>query len=151
MDDEDARVVGIYLEGDDKITTLVMSGGMRISSFKIADAEMTIKGATSIGNALCKNSTLTHLDLRRAFGFSSHGSIAEIARSLFGNSALLTLLISDNVVCTHDIKEVANLIRNNFHLKFLEMSAMGIGSEDIGYIADAIEENESLEKLDLEG
>ena len=111
-----------------------------------------------IAKSLRNNSTLTYLDLRDVFrdafiddSRESPGGIAAIAESLVGNSMLKSLFVGENHASIPDVWAMADLISSNPAIKCLNMTSMGIDDPGASRIARAIENNNNLVRLDLEG
>ena len=165
---------------DNNINDLIRAiGDKRIRYLDLSKNGITAEGASTISKFLFDNKTLQKLNLsnNNSSLFKSEG-IEYIANSLIEhpnikyidfsgmnitgcgefiselisqNKNIETLLIKNNALNSNDFRNIFNAVKSNKFLKFIDISYNDMGGNSaLEYIRDAIKENESLNKLNID-
>jgi len=105
------------------------------------------EGATSISNALIKNTSLTHLDLG-GNRISDFGAIS-ISNSLMKNTSLTHLSLLNNSIGDSGATAISNALINNTSLKMLNLRSNSIKETGATSISELLIRNTSLTHLDF--
>ncbi|KAK3276539.1 hypothetical protein CYMTET_15393, partial [Cymbomonas tetramitiformis] len=119
-----------------KLLTLVMSGNA------ISDSS-----CHAIGNMLTTNTTLTHLDLSWN-NIKANGSMA-LAQGLTHNKTLLQMNLAWNGLETHGGVAMGQMMHVNCGLTMLDLSATRVTPEAIMVLSEGIKQNTTLLNLQL--
>ena len=110
-------------------------------------------GAVLFAEILRFNNTIIELDI--SSNNITHVGAEAIFDALVKNQSLISLKIHSqeglnrNRLDSRGAKPLAEVLRENQTLQFLNISGVGLNAEGVGYICDGLEENESLSALNL--
>lgn len=139
INDQGAEILGQILEKNSTIETLNLSHNV-----------IGNQGIQHLGNALKKNKGLIELSLA-SNRFDSEG-IKFLTESLKENQTLTDLILMNSNVNILGAKYIGNLLKENNSLKTLDLwNNKSIGSAGAIHLADALEVNKGLTKLDIDG
>ena len=120
-----------------------------LTKLDLRDCHISSEGAVELGAALCKNTTLKHLDLGRNFvGEHVEGANA-VAKMLVKNKMLTKLYLQDCHISSEGAVELAAALCKNSTLKLLELDHNLIGVEGASSLSDMLRQNTTLEVLYL--
>ena len=118
-----------------------------LTELELADCHISSEGAVKLSAALCKSTTLKHLNL-------THNSIGEhvegvtaVAEMLVENKTLTVLDLHDCHINSEGAVELAAALCKNSTLKDLDMNHNPIGVEGASSMSDMLYHNTSLEVL----
>ena len=115
----------------------------------LQDCHISSEGAVKLAAALCKNTTLEHLNLsRNPIGEHVEGMTA-VAKMLVENKTLTALYLWDCHISSEGAVELAAALCKNSTLKHLNLSRNPIGVEGASSMSDMLQHNTSLEGLYL--
>ena len=120
-----------------------------LTKLNLWDCHISSEGAVKLAAALCKNSTLKHLDL-------SHNPIGEhvegvtaVAKLLVENKTLTWLNLRDSHISSGGAVELAAALCKKSTLKHLYLDRNPIGVVGASSMSDMLQHNTSLEYLHL--
>ena len=122
---------------------------------KLQDCHISTKGAVELAAGLCKNTTLTNLNLsHNPIGADVEGvtAVAKLLEELCGDHSKFTLtqLVLRNChIGGQGARELAAALCKNSTLKHLNLNHNHIGVEGASSISDMLQHNTSLEVLHL--
>ncbi|KAM3593248.1 uncharacterized protein V6R79_008445 [Siganus canaliculatus] len=135
--DEDVLALSKCLRNNQCVT------GLDLSFSDVSDA-----GAAHLAELLQQDgSALKSLDLR--FSSIQADGAEVLARSLQGNSSLLCLRLSRNVLGTRGALQLASMLQVNRSLRELEVSACDLTIQSVIAFAIALKSNSTLRSLDV--
>ena len=135
-----AVAISKALMEDDAVLDVLCMGG----NFGVGDL-----GASAIGGALGKNTSLIELWLRNN-GIGIKGA-QTLADGLRHNATLKQLWLGGNVVGDEGAAALANAIRSSGTISVVDLSNNGISDVGASSLRDALERNFSIVKFDLSG
>ena len=116
---------------------------------KLWGCKISTEGAVELAAALCKNTTLKHLDLsRNPIGEHLEG-VTAVAKMLVENKTLTELELRDCHISSEGAVELAAVLCKNSTLKYLRLDHNPIGVEGASSMSDMLQHNTSLEVLNL--
>ena len=115
----------------------------------LPDCHISSEGAVKLAAALCKNTTLEHLDLgRNPIGQHEEG-VTSAVKLLVENKTLTVLKFQDCHISSEGAVELAAALYMNSTLKDLDLDRNPIGVEGASSMSDMLQHNTSLEYLHL--
>ena len=119
----------------------------RLTRLYLRDCHISSEGAVKLAAALCKKTTLKHLDLSdNAIGEHVEG-VTTVAETLVENKTLAELYLRDCHISSEGAVELAAALCKNSTLKHLYLSCNPIGVEGASSMSDMLQHNTSLEDL----
>ena len=107
------------------------------------------EGAMKLAAALCKNTSLKHLNLsHNPFGEDVKG-VTAVAKMLIESKTLTVLKLEDCHISSGSAVELAAALHKNSTLKHLDLNYNPIGVEGASSMSDMLQHNTSLEYLHL--
>ena len=120
-----------------------------LTELYLEDCHISSEGAMELAAALCKNTTLKHLNLNRnPIGEHVEG-VTAVAKMLVENKTLTKLDLRDCHISSEGAVELAAALCKNSTLKHLNLSRNPIGVEGASSMSDMLQHNTSLEDLHL--
>ena len=113
----------------------------------LQDCHISSEGAVELAAALCKNTTLEHLNLSdNPIGEHVEG-VTAVANMLVENKTLTELNLRDCHISSEGAVELADALCKNSTLKRLYLDGNPIGVEGASSMSDMLQHNTSLEEL----
>ena len=120
-----------------------------LTKLDLQDCHISSEGGVKLAAALCKNTTLKHLDLsRNPIGEHVEG-VTAVAEMLVENKTLTVLDLQDCHINSEGAVELAAALCKNSTLKHLKLDFNPIGVEGASSMSDMLQHNTSLEVLRL--
>ena len=120
-----------------------------LTELKLRDCHISSEGAVKLAAALCKNTTLKHLNLSiNPIGEHVEG-VTAVAEMLAENKTLTVLILSLCHISSEGAVELAAALCKNSTLKDLYLNRNPIGVEGTSSMSDMLQHNSSLEVLHL--
>ena len=120
-----------------------------LTELELADCHISSEGAVKLAAALCKNTTLKHLNLScNPIGEDVEG-VTGVARMLAENKTLTKLKLQECHISSKGAVELAAALCKNSTLKYLYLDHNPIGVEGASSMSDMLQNNTSLEELYL--
>ena len=118
-----------------------------LTKLYLKDCHISSEGTVELATALCKNTTLKHLDLsRNPIGEHVEG-VAAVAKMLVENKTLTVLDLHDCHINSEDAVELAAALCKNSTLKHLNLDHNPIGVKGASSMSDMLQHNTSLDVL----
>ena len=144
-----------------------------LTELDLEDCHISSEGAVELATALCKNTTLKHLDLScnpigvegavakmllenktltkldlRYCHISSEGAV-ELAAALCKNSTLKHLYLNHNPICVEGASSMSDMLRHNTSLEDLFLCDDSVGEEGVHQLIISLKHNQTLRILVL--
>ena len=140
--------IGEHVEGATAVAKILVEN-KALTELDLRDCHISSEGAVELAAALCKNTTLKHLDLsRNPIGEHVEGTTA-VAKMLLENKALTKLDLRNCHISSEGAVELAAALCKNSTLKYLNLDHNPIGVEGASSMSDMLQHNTSLEELTL--
>ena len=118
-----------------------------LKELDLEKCHISSEGAVELVAALCKNTTLEHLDLRQnPIGEHVEG-VTAVAKMLVENKTLTWLDLEDCHISSKGAVELAAALCKNSTLKHVKLNFNPIGVEGASSMSDMLQHNTSLEVL----
>ena len=120
-----------------------------LTELYLRDCPISSNGPVELTAALCKNTTLQHLDLSdNPIGEHVEG-VTAVAKVLVENKTLTVLYLKDCHISSEGAVELAAALCKNSTLKYLNLNHNPIGVKGASSMSDMLQTNTSLEILHL--
>ena len=115
----------------------------------LEDCHISSAGAVKLADALYRNATLEHLDLRQNPIGECVGGMTGVAKMLVENKTLTKLYLESCHISSEGAVELAAALCKNSTLKDLNLNHNPIGVKGASSMSDMLQHNTSLEELHL--
>ena len=140
--------IGELAEGVTAVAKMLVDN-KTLTKLDLAYCHISSEGAVELAAALCKNTTLNHLDLSdNPIGEHVEG-VTAVAKMLVENKTLTKLDLRYCHISSEGVVKLAAALCKNSTLKDLDMNRNPIGVEGASSMSDMLQHNTSLEVLHL--
>ena len=120
-----------------------------LTTLYLRDCHISSEGAVELVAALCKNTTLKHLDLGRIPIGEHEEGVTSAVKLLVENKTLTELNLEDCHISSEGAVKLAATLCKNSTLKHLYLDRNPIGVEGASSMSDMLQHNTSLKDLHL--
>ena len=138
----------IGVEGAIAVSKMLMEN-KTLTWLMLEDCNIRGQGVSKLAASLCKNSTLTHLNLNHNFIGERVEGATTVGQMLVCNKTLTKLWLEDCHIIDQSASKLAGALCKNSTLKYLNMSHNHISVKGASSMSDMLQHNTSLEELHL--
>ena len=140
--------IGEHVEGVTTVAKMLVEN-KTLTNLYLHHCHISSEGAVELAAALCKNTTLEHIDLsRNPIGQHVEG-VTTVAKMLVENKTLTKLYLWDCHISSEGSVELGAALCKNSTLNYLNLDYNPIGVEGASSMSDMLQHNTSLEYLYL--
>ena len=138
--------IGAHVKGVTAVVKMLVVN-KTLTKLKLQECHICSEGAVELAAALCKNTTLQHLDLNHNPIGAHVKGVTAVVKMLVVNKTLTRLELQECHISSEGAVELAAALCKNSTLKHLDLDHNPIGVEGASSMSDMLQHNTSLEVL----